>query len=239
MRTTSLCRAVRLRWMAMWRKATTASWTMVKVAMVSSTRMALLLASTQWRRTRMRQRAMRAPRPLHLSMPSTHWHSLPTAHGGLSAPNIHLVILGFYNSTRHPTPTHRHTHKHITIWNTSNTEEMQQGLSGDCVDFPLMVTTRNSGLQLDHKPLLYVSRPKIWPVWGDVLTKWTVLVLLCALFALYPHRLEVCLLGSFQYLEASTSVIYRFFLCLFLLWTFSVSLLSFLMRPSYFSVASQ
>lgn len=160
MRTTSLCRAARRHWMATWRKATTVWWIMAKAATVSSTRTALSSASTRWRRTRTRRRATRALRPPRPSMPSTRWRSAVAAHGGTQ---WHPLIRGHNNKPQHHTPdTNTHTWiLYINIWNTLNTEETQQGLSGDCVGFPLQIKQQgNTGVELDHKPLFYVSSSK-------------------------------------------------------------------------------
>lgn len=75
MRTTSPCRAARHLWMApsSSRRVMTAWWTTVKVVRASSMKMAPLSASTQSKRTRRKQRAMRAQRPHHRSMPSIRW----------------------------------------------------------------------------------------------------------------------------------------------------------------------
>lgn len=77
-------------------------------------------------------------------------------------------------------------------------------------------------MEFDHKPLISVSSSQNLAVGGDVWTEWRrCLDRMEEMFgqrcldrvdssscssALYPHRLEVCLQGSFQRLEASTSV---------------------------------
>lgn len=180
MRTTSLSRAARHRWMAMWRKAMTVWWTMAKAAMASSMRTALSSDSTRWKRTKMRQRATRALRPLRLS--STLWRSTVAANGG--------------------TPyTNTHTQTHIWIYKCMR----RNRACLETVGFPLQKEYENTGVELNHDPSFYVSSSEKLAHGGDIWRKWTVLVFRCTLPALYPHRLKVCLWGSSRHLEASTS----------------------------------
>lgn len=108
-------------------------------------------------------------------MPSIHWHSGHRERTENLSSTLWFKDVMTNNSTIHQTHTHKHTHTIIWICQTQYTMEKKkktwQGLSGDFIGSPLQIKWRNTGVELDHKPLIYVSSSKNMAHWRWCLDK--------------------------------------------------------------------